>query len=150
MRLIRFNHEAVIAAYDLDSVTVYRLIYGLIYKTALLFIASKLRQSYKMPSKRMIVISNESPLVFCLCYDPCWDGLRQCVQNVQQTHMHRVRDFFFLGQQGARGTRLLPESLWKHSSKVSAVEELETLRAASYSLSFSPPRTCRCTVHKCL
>lgn len=62
-----------------------------------------------------------------------------CLKGATNTHAHRALSstlIFFFGHCGLRGgTRLLPESLGKHSSKVRAVKELETLRAASYSLS---------------
>lgn len=71
----------------------------------------------------------------CFCPGHCalisvytmWD-------SATNTHAQSEWSVFIFLRTGVRGTRLLPESLWKHSSKVRVVKELETLRAASYSL----------------
>lgn len=47
------------------------------------------------------------------------------------THVLTERNTFY-GSTGEGGTWLLPESMWKHSSKVGADKESETLKAASH------------------
>lgn len=69
----------------------------------------------------------------CVCaISPVFMFETVCTTCATNTHTHSTLTLW--GQRGVRGTRLLPESLWKHSSKVRAVKELGPLRAACSSL----------------
>lgn len=71
------------------------------------------------------------PNSLCYCQTIC-----DSMHNTSNKHTcgKWAEHIHFRGQRGISGRRLLPESLWKHSSKVRADKESETLRVAPYFL----------------